>query len=224
MPDYDLLAAAYLQNQDMGRSLRDLVRMVTEYRRNNAAPGRRSARKADLNAVAKAAMRLRTALDKIDPRTRLEAFEIGAAQQTGSITTQEPAVAREQPLGGTARRVIGLPDYQARFAGVLRLVDALDAIADGFATLADGETVSAEGGRPQRHDALQMGLEGLLGLWRHHRPDDPPDQSEKQGGFLAFAWDVFAVPPAGFDRGTVQGAVIDLLRADEAVGAAPPPS
>ena len=90
-------------------------------------------------------------------------------------------------------------------------MDALKTIELGFAGLAEQQDVT-KGGGPMRHDALHMGLEGLFGLWQHHR-SDPATQSQNERGFAAFALDMFAGSPVGFDQGTVIGAVVDMLPA-----------
>lgn len=93
-------------------------------------------------------------------------------------------------------------------------MNTLNTVEAGFAALADGELVDAAGGRPERLDALLMGLEGLRGLWEQHR-SDPPTQSEKPRGFGAFAQDMFSRKPMGFCFGTVRGAVVDFLSGGE---------
>lgn len=211
--DCALLAVRYLHDQDAAKSLRSLVQMVAEYRQNNPTPGRRSARKADLNAVASAATRLRKALDRIDPRTQLAGLERGVAARAGHPETATDAGSAPQAGG---RLVVSRCDFYSRLADFHRLVKVLDVMAAGFGALADAQEVVPHGGRPERHDALQMGLEWLLALWNRYRPGERPDQSEKSDGFAAFALAVLAVPPVAFDPGTVRGAVIDLLRAREA--------
>jgi hypothetical protein len=220
-PDYDLLAVTYLDFQDAGPRLRELALTVAEFRQNTPQPGRRSARKADLGAVAQAARRLRTALDKIDPRTQAEAVELGIARRgVPAVEVQVNEVGPAAPnAAGSDRKVTQVPlvrreagprSFLSNVADVHRLMNTLDTVAAGFSALADGETVDASGGRPQRHDALLMGLQGLRGLWQQYRPD-PPTQSENARGFGAFAMAMFAVQPVGFPVGTVRGAVIDFL-------------
>ena len=220
-PDYDLLAVKYLGWQDAGRSLRDLAYTVAEYRRHEPAPGRRSARKADLNAVAAAARRLQSALGKIDLRTQVTALEAGIAKRSGqevAVVVAEAAPITAETIGtdrGSSplpliRREVSPQSFVSDLADLLRLQNVLAAIDAGFGALADGEAVEATGGRPARHDALLMGLEGLLGLWERHR-SDRPTQSEGERGFGAFAQDVFAAEPVGFPPGTVRGAVVDFL-------------
>lgn len=202
-PDYDLLAAKYLDCQEAGVELRRLAHLVATWRRNNPAPGQRRARKADLAAVASAALRLRKALARIDIGTQAEALDLGIAKRRSSSgTTDGDAGAASEPDG--LRRLTAT-------AEMLRLEAVVQTVAAGFAARADAEQVVPLGGRPVRHDALLMGLEGLEGLWRRHRAD-APSLSENERGFCALAIDLLAASPVGFDAGTVRNAVVDFLR------------
>ena len=90
-PDYDLLAVTYLGAQEAGPSLRDLAYIVARYRQNNPTPGKRNARRADLEAVGRTARRLNAALQKIDIRTRAEALEVGIAMRfTAAVPGASP--------------------------------------------------------------------------------------------------------------------------------------
>jgi hypothetical protein len=217
-PDYDLLAVTYLDFQDAGSRLRDLAYTVAEYRRHAAAPGRRSARKADLTAAAKAARRLQTVMGKIDIRTRVAALDLGIARRNvpvmellveavGPATPGAPREVTQVPL---IRHEFGPHSVHSDLADLLRLMNVLDTVASGFEALADGERVDAPGGRPVRHDALLMGLQGLRGFWERHR-SDKPTQSQKARGFGAFAQQMFTSEPVGFPAASVRGAVIDFL-------------
>lgn len=189
---FETLAITYLKNQDAASRLQNLALVVAKWREHDEAPGQRRARRVDLEAVAKAARRLKTALDKIDPRTQLDAIKAGAG------------------LAAPGPRVVH-GDFASQMAGALRLTDSLDVLAEGYGRLAETIQVVRSGGQPPRHDALVFGLEELANLWRAHRRDEPT-QSFVRPGFGALALELFAGAPVGFDEGTVQGAVIDFLR------------
>jgi hypothetical protein len=199
---FETLAIGYLNDQDKASRLQNLAIVVAEWREHDEAPGKRRARKADLEAVAKTARRLKTALDKIDPRTRLDAIKAGAGR-----TAPGPRVVNA--------------DFACRMAGALRLTDSLDVLAEGYGRLAETIQVVRSGGQPPRHDALVFGLEELAKLWRLHRRDEPT-QSFVRPGFGALAIELFAGAPVGFDEGTVQDAVIDFLRGRSPPEVGPP--
>jgi hypothetical protein len=201
-PEFERLAIQYLNDQDAASRLENLVLAVAEWRRHDDAPGRRRARKVDLEAVAKAAQRLAKALDRIDPRTRLEAIKVGAG-----IGTEGPSLAHT--------------DLADQLAGALRLTQALDVIATGHGRLAEDIDIIRTGGQPARHDALVFGLEQLAILWRAHRADEP-NQSFVRPGFGALALELFVGAPTAFDEGTVRGAVIAFLRRRSGLESATP--
>lgn len=221
-PDYDLLAATYLGAQEAGPRLRDRAFTVATYRQNNPTPGKRNARRADL-AAASAARRLNKALQKIDIRTRTEAIELGIALRFNGTTPGTSRNGDPMATAGAAPSAVGaepsadmspelgLGWHRSHLAQAHRLMDALETFELGFAELAQQQDVT-KGGGPARHDALQMGLQGLLGLWKHYRPD-PATQSQNERGFAALALDMFAGSPVGFERGKVIGAVVDNLPA-----------
>ena len=221
-PDFDLLAVTYLGQQEAGPRLRDLARMVATYRQNNAMPGKRSARRADLVAAASAARRLRVALHKIDFHTRAAAIDLGIAERLGPVP---PVVGLNSVSATSAISLPGTPvevppddtqneiwpgRYFSNVADALRLTETLETVEAGFAALGEQQDIS-KGGGPQRPDALRMGLEGLLGFWNHYRAGEPATQSRNERGFAAFAVVMFAAPPVEFDEATVVGAVVALL-------------
>ncbi|MBR0660472.1 hypothetical protein [Neoroseomonas oryzicola] len=206
-PDYDLLAVTYLGAQQAGPRLRDLAFLVAKYRSTNETPGRRSARKADLNAVAGAAGRLQAALGKIDLRSQVEALQLGVerrdelARDAASLASQASKAPAE----------VSQHQYQTRLTELHRLENLLATVTLGFGALADQQAVATGGGRPERHDALVMGLEWLLGLWKQYR-SDAPTMSENAKGFGAFALEMLANDAVGFSAGTVRGGVVEILK------------
>lgn len=199
-PDFDLLASTYLDCQEAGPRLRELARMVAAYRHNNPEPGQRRARKDDLTAVASNAARLRAALGKIDIGTQVDALMLGVAREAAAAESS----------GHDAVGSALAPNRVDQLSYLRTLEQLLHTLEMGFAAAADGEAVAGAGGRPVRHDALLMGLEGLEGLWRRHR-SDAPNLSEKERGFGALAIDVLACADVGFAPETVRGAVVDFL-------------
>jgi hypothetical protein len=157
-------------------------------------------------------------LAKIDLRSQVEGLHLGCVRREQAASGPEadtgvlpapgaPAAASEAP--GAIAEVTG-HQYQMRLMELSRLRNMLDTVDLGFGGLADGQFVTTRGGRPERHDALMMGLEGLMGFWKRYRPERPT-QSENAGGFGAFALDMFAGGVVGFSAGTVRGAVMDIL-------------
>jgi hypothetical protein len=201
--DFDLLAATYLGRQEAGPALRSIAKIVAEYRRENPTPGRRRARKTDLAAAASNANRLRSTLARIDPRTRAAAIRAGIDRRDAD--TGNGRVHRAPPVTNATSHTM-LKDWGA----MCSLLGTLETIELGFAALSSEVEVPRQGGAPERHDALQLGLESLLCLWREHRPD-PPTQSRKRRGFAALAIDMFANATVGFAEQTVMGAVVDML-------------
>ena len=116
-PDFERLAIQYLNDQSAASRLENLVLTVAKWRRYDEAPGRRRARKKDLETVAKLAKRLAEALDHIDPRTRFEAIKAGAG-----IGTESAGFAHA--------------DLADQLAGALRLTHALEVMATGYGRLA----------------------------------------------------------------------------------------
>lgn len=196
--DWGLLAVKYLDNQDAGPRLRDIVRTVAAIRTNNPDPGQRRARKADLTAVSAAAARLSRALSRIDIGSQADAIVLG-------ITRLAASGAAESQDGATLA-----PTRLEQLQSLSSLKGLLHTAEIGFGALAEGEEIISTGGRPARHDALLLGLEALDGLWRRHR-SDAPTLSENARGFGALAIDAFAEPGVGFSAGTVRNAVADFL-------------
>lgn len=202
-PDFDLLAVTYLDNQNVGPRLREIFRTVATIRTNNPDPGQRRARKADLAAVCSAADRLSKALNRIDINSQADAMVAGLAKM-------EAARGAEGQSGATLE-----PTRLDQLQSLSTLKALLHTAELGFGALADGQEIANKGGRPQRHDALLLGLEALDGLWRRHRTD-APTLSENERGFCALAIDVFGKRGVGFEDGTVRNAVVDFLQQEKA--------
>ncbi|CAH0150284.1 hypothetical protein ROS9278_00702 [Roseomonas sp. CECT 9278] len=95
-------------------------------------------------------------------------------------------------------------------ADLARLDGLLATVERGFAAVSQGDELAGRNGAPVRHDALQMGLEGLKILWTQYRRDEAT-QSLGEDGFAALALAMFGAKAVGFDDGTVMGAVVDFL-------------
>lgn len=200
VPDYDLLAVEFLRSQDEGRHLRALAHWVGEYRRNAPDLGRRRARKSDLSAAANLAGRLAEALVRIDERTTVEALQRGTAQSTGPKITH------------TSERPDPTPHVFPVLAGhLMQIKGTLEVLRRGLAALASEAGVPSRGGQPVRHDALQMGLEGIAEMWIKHR-GGKPTEGYNNGGFARFAILMFTSAPVGFPESTVKGAVAEFIR------------
>lgn len=203
-PDYDLLAVEFLRCQDEGRHLRALARSVGEYRHNAPDLGRRRARKADLSAAANVAGRLVEALAKIDDRTQVEALQRGTGQSPVS------RVARSGDYPDPTLHVFPvLAGHLMQFKGTLEVLQR------GLVALAAETEVPVKGGQPVRHDALQMGIEGIAAMWTKHRGRQPTE-SYNSGGFARFAIMMFTSAPVCFPEATVKGAVAEFVRRQKA--------
>lgn len=195
--DTQRLAAQYLGDDAVGRELGSLISHVSDYLENNPTPARRRARKADLEAAAKAAVRLQKALSRLDGRTKVAAIDAGLAQPPANAARGEIDILAHSHL----RRIAEIEGFDGTLATVGR----------GLARLADGVTVPTEPGHPERHDAIKLGLEWLHGLWWRYRRCHPT-ASFNAGAFGALASDLFTPAPIGLTRGAVREAVVDYVR------------
>lgn len=228
-PSFDLLSVTYFRRDDRAEFLASLVRYVNKYHRDAGALGRRKARRADLEAAAKAGERFLAALGKLGDIDLVEAWQLElttrdderARTPVVSLGAPPEVLASAASIGGPgaidAERDVQMKDVTAsrtvELLGELAgLHGRVTALSRGLARQATSTAVRARGGQPQRHDALQAGLEALAFKWEQDGLG-APTMSFKEGGFGALATILFAKPTGPFEAATVEGAVVAFMRA-----------
>lgn len=202
--DYELLCARFLQNQDMGPLLRSVCNSIERYRLGYPRPGQGSRRRSDLEAAVKQARALRRSLEKLDPRTLVEAMGPLRGREIHPYATDDHATVLD-PHQKVYESYVPL-----RVAQLHQFIALLKGVSDALEVA--GTAIPVRRQRPPVDDPLVFGIEALQGLWMTAFCRRPT-LSYKKNGFGDFAIMVFGPDGLRFKEAEIRTAVRKVLSA-----------